>query len=189
MTLLPTGAGDPRRISLPEIDRIVGFGVGFFPDGRHLWLNAAEAGHSARAYLLDMEGGKLHPVTPEGVLAEGVSLDGKSLIGPDLEGRLSFFPTDGGPARTVPGLASGLEFVQWGPGGKSLYVSDNNNLPTTIFQVDLSTGQKRTVRQLTPADPSGIRRVLAVAMSPDGKSYAYSYFRQLSQLLVVEGLK
>ena len=92
-------------------------------------------------------------------------------------------------ARIVPGLASGLDFVQWGPGGKSLYVRDNNNLPTTVFQVDVSTGQKRTVRQLMPADPSGIRTVWAVAMSPDGKSYAYNYFRQLSQLLVVEGLK
>ena len=189
VTLLPTGAGDPRPIPVPEIDRIVGFGVGFFPDGQHLWLNAAEAGHPARTYLQDIEGGKLHPITPEGVLAEGVSLDGKSLVGPDLEGRLSLFPTDGGPARIVPGLASGLDFVQWGPGGKSLYVRDNNNLPTTVFQVDVSTGQKRTVRQLMPADPSGIRTVWAVAMSPDGKSYAYNYFRQLSQLLVVEGLK
>jgi len=188
VTLLPTGAGDPRRISVPEIDRIVG-GVGFFPDGQHLWLNAAEAGHSARAYLLDIEGGKLHPGTPEGVLAEGVSLDGNLWLAPTSKAGFHCSQRMAVAARIVPGLASGLDFVQWGPGGKSLYVRDNNNLPTTVFQVDVSTGQKRTVRQLMPADPSGIRTVWAVAMSPDGKSYAYNYFRQLSQLLVVEGLK
>jgi serine/threonine protein kinase len=194
VTLLPTGAGDPRSISLPEIDRIAGAGPGFFPDAQHLWLNAAEPGHSARAYVLDVRGGKPHPVTPEGVLAQGVSPDGKSLIVTDLEDRLVLLPTDGGSARTIPGLEPGLHFVQWGPGGESIYVQDEHKLPNPIVQVDLRTGHKRTVRQLAPADASEVVPVngflvQGVNISPDGESYAYWYFRASSRLFVVKGLK
>src|SRR5438552_3704957 len=136
VTLLPTGAGDPRPIPVPEIDRIVEFGVGFFPDGQHLWLNAAEAGHPARTYLQDIEGGKLHPITPEGVLAEGVSLDGKSLVGPDLEGRLSLFPTDGGRCAHCPRTSLRPGFCAVGPGREVALCAGQQQLANYGFRAE-----------------------------------------------------
>ena len=81
-----------------------------------------------------------------------------------------------------------MVFVQWGENARSLYVRDDG-LPTSVYKVDLSTGQKATVVRLMPADPSGVVDIRSVVMSRDGKVYAYNYRRILSDLLVVEGLK
>ena len=40
-----------------------------------------------------------------------------------------------------------------------------------------------------PLDPSGVERISNVVVTPDGKYYAYTYSRLLSDLFVVEGLK
>ncbi len=40
-----------------------------------------------------------------------------------------------------------------------------------------------------PADPAGVFYVPLVALTPDAKSYVYSYLRVLSELYIVDGLK
>ena len=40
-----------------------------------------------------------------------------------------------------------------------------------------------------PSDAAGLNTISRVVVTPDGGSYAYSYFRVLSYLQVVEGLK
>lgn len=40
-----------------------------------------------------------------------------------------------------------------------------------------------------PPDPAGIAAIGGMAVTPNGKSYAYSYVRSLADLYVVEGLK
>ena len=42
---------------------------------------------------------------------------------------------------------------------------------------------------LGPNDPAGVTAVLNVRMTADGKSYAYSFDRELSDLFVVEGVR
>ena len=61
-----------------------------------------------------------------------------------------------------------------------------------VSRFDPATGRKELVREITPADPVGI---LAnnfnnfVFMTPDGRGYAYSVNRILSDLHLIEGLK
>jgi len=187
ITILPTAAGEPRVVAIPGIERVIGR-LGFFPDGKRIWFTGAESGHPDRTYGQDINGGTPKPLTPEGVFADGISPDGKFLVGRDPDGRLALFPVGGGAARLVPGLDPGMVFVQWGEDARSLYVRDDS-LPTSIYKVDLSTGQKATVQRLMPADPSGVVDIRSVVMSRDGKAYAYNYRRILSDLLVVEGLR
>jgi hypothetical protein len=47
----------------------------------------------------------------------------------------------------------------------------------------------RAWKALVPSDGAGVSNVLAVRLLDDGRSYAYSYERELSQLLVVSGLR
>jgi hypothetical protein len=42
---------------------------------------------------------------------------------------------------------------------------------------------------LIPADSAGLNTVNNPVVTPDGKAYAYSYFRVLSYLQLVEGVK
>ena len=39
------------------------------------------------------------------------------------------------------------------------------------------------------SDPAGVTAVLNVRMTPDGKSYAYSYNLELSDLFIVENVR
>ncbi len=40
-----------------------------------------------------------------------------------------------------------------------------------------------------PADPAGVNSLAPILHTPDGKSYVYSYRRELSELYLVDGLK
>jgi hypothetical protein len=42
---------------------------------------------------------------------------------------------------------------------------------------------------LSPADPVGFRHCGLAKITPDGRSYAYRYWRQLSTLYLIEGLR
>jgi serine/threonine protein kinase/Tol biopolymer transport system component len=188
ITILPTGAGEPRDVPIPGIERINSYNQGFFPDGKRIWFSGAEAGHSARTYAQPITGGAPQPITPEGIFADGVSPDGKLVIAPDPDGRLALFPIDGSASRLVPGINPGQRFVQWSEDGKSIYVR-GNAMPISVSKVDLSSGKQSPFLHLMPADPSGVAGVNNVVLSRDAKTYAYNYRRLLSELIVVEGLK
>jgi serine/threonine protein kinase/WD40 repeat protein len=188
ITILPTGAGDPKVVPIPGIERILAYPPGFFPDGKRIWFIGAESGHSNRTYIQNIDGEGLRAATPEGIFAAGVSPDGKSLVAPGTDGRITLFPVDGGTPQVLPGLEPGLRFVQWGADGRSIYVRDDEQ-PTSVYRADLSTGQKTQVLRLMPSDPSGVVNLQTVVLTPDGKAYAYNYRRLLSELLVVKELK
>jgi len=58
-----------------------------------------------------------------------------------------------------------------------------------VEKVELESGRRMLVRELAPADRSGVTGIDTVAMSGDGKWYAYGYARDVSQLFTVEGVK
>ena len=188
ITILPTAAGDPKVVPIPGIERVIAHRLGFFPDGSRIWFIGAESNGSNRTYVQNIDGGTPHAATPEGIFAVGVSPDGKFLIAPGIDGRLALFPVKGGEAHVLPGLEPGLLFVQWGADGRSIYVRDDQQ-PTSVQKIDLSTGQKTLILRLMPSDPSGVVNIQTVVLSPDAKAYAYNYRRLLSDLQVVEGLK
>ena len=62
-------------------------------------------------------------------------------------------------------------------------------LPARITRVDLATGRREAWKELVPPDPAGAQSIPSIRFSADGKSYAYSVSRVLSDLYVVDGLK
>ncbi len=57
-----------------------------------------------------------------------------------------------------------------------------------VYRLDLATGRRELWKEFMP-DPAGIFEVLPLVITPDGKSYAYTYGRQFSDLFLVDGLK
>jgi hypothetical protein len=55
--------------------------------------------------------------------------------------------------------------------------------------VELATGRREPWKEIAPADLAGVQGIPTVRFSADGKSYAYSTLRVLSDLYVVDGLK
>ena len=58
-----------------------------------------------------------------------------------------------------------------------------------IFRLDIATGKRDLWKELTPPDSAGISNVAPPAIAADGKTYAYSYNRILSDLFLAEGVK
>jgi hypothetical protein len=72
--------------------------------------------------------------------------------------------------------------------GKSLLLR-TRSIPVKVTRVDLTTGHREPWKEIVPADLAGVHSIPVVKFSADGKSYAYSTFRVLSDLYVVDGLK
>ena len=80
-------------------------------------------------------------------------------------------------------------WVNWSNDGRSGYIRDQTDVPARIFRLDLSTGKRQFLFELAPEDSVGLSRIRNVKVAPDGKSYAYTYERSLSELYLVEGVK
>ena len=188
LLLLPTGPGEPRRVPGDSINHNW---TKFSADGRRILFAGDEPKHGLRLYIQDLSGGAPRPISPEGVRGFPISLspDGKwaSSLGPD--GRAWLYPADGGEPAPVPGLEPGEAVTQWSPDGRLLYVRDPTSLPARIFRVERETGRRDLWRELMPSDSAGLLAIFGVYFSADGRSYAYSYARNLSDLYLVEGVK
>jgi serine/threonine protein kinase/WD40 repeat protein len=188
LILLPTKAGKARILTN---DPIAHLGAGWLPDGKRIIFSGSEPGHALRLYVQDLEGGKPAAITPDGsgTWAVLISPDGKLVVGIGPDGKYYFFPVDGGQAQPVPGIASGDSIDGWAEDGKSFFVHNSMGLPVTISRIDSVTGKRTLWKQISPADPAGVDAVQGIAITPDEKSFIYSYRRRLSDLYLVEGLK
>jgi dipeptidyl aminopeptidase/acylaminoacyl peptidase len=185
--LLPTGAGEERSLTHDEINHLA---ARWFPDGRRIVFAGHEPGKGIRLYVQDIDQGKPRAITPEGMGTQfAVAPNGQAIAAVGNDGRIRLYPVAGGEARAVPGAESGEIPIQWASDGASLFLFHGEPTSGRIFRVQLATGRRQVWRDLKPSDPAGISQILPARITPDGKYYAYSYGRLLSELLLVEGLR
>jgi hypothetical protein len=79
--------------------------------------------------------------------------------------------------------------VSWSDDGRRLYAYRFLAHPAKIVRIDPQTGASEPWRELLVADAAGVHGLPSVRITPDGKAYAYSYYRALSELFAVEGLR
>ena len=92
--------------------------------------------------------------------------------------------------RLVGSQASALaDPIGWTADGRQLFVQREGEVPERIQKLDLATGTVVPWKELTLEDLAGVVRIDPVRVAPDGRSWAYSYIRVLSNLYVVEGLR
>jgi DNA-binding winged helix-turn-helix (wHTH) protein/Tol biopolymer transport system component len=188
LVLLPTGAGNARRIERGSIEHYGPF-VHWMPDGRQVLFSANLAGHATRCFLQSIDGGAPHPVTPEGVSFCQVSPDGKVIAGSTAkEGDVQLYPVDGGPPRSIPGLQPD-ESLTWTSDPHFLYVYQARQAPIKVFKLNIVTGQRQFFKEIMLPDDAGICGMTHLLFSPDGQAYVYGYVQLLSDLYMVTGLK
>jgi serine/threonine protein kinase len=191
--LLPTGAGEAKRLERGTIEQYAG--ASWFPDGKRIALQGREPGRGWRYYIQDVEGGGPRPFTPEGttsgeVYAIMLSPDGKFVVAVNIEQKAFIYPVEGGDnPRPILGLDPEDVVIRWGADGRSLLVERTEEMPIKVYRLDPSTGHKELLKEITPADPAGIFWPNETTMTPDGKWYVYKLNRFLSDLYMVEGLK
>ena len=196
LLLVPTGAGESKKIKLPtETGQ-----WWFFPDGRRILVNGQLPNGKTRIYSVDLNGGSYRQIAPDGfdsffgeipLSPDGKRIDSQADTPGEGLGRVTIklFPTDGGTPQPVPGFEPDDVVIRWAEDGKSLFVFKRDRLPAPVYRLDLETGKRTPWMELMPADPAGVTRIPIVVMTPDGKSYAYNLARDLSDLYLVRGLK
>jgi Tol biopolymer transport system component len=188
--LLPTGAGPAKSLEhkgLRGASR-----ARFFPDGKRvLFLGRAPSG-TQRLYVQDVDGGSPRPVSPEGMPDQpfAISPDGRSAAAQGPDGKSAIYPVEGNAsARPLQGAVAGESPVLWSADGRSLYVFTAEDAPSQVFRIDVANGQREPWKTLAPADRSGLVQIDSLVMTPDSRSYAYSYERILTDLEIVDGLR
>jgi Tol biopolymer transport system component len=161
----------------------------WFPGGGKILFTASESGRGLRLYERDFSGGKPRALTPEGYRGfRQVSTDGTRAVvtGPDRKTYL--YPLAGGEPTVVPGVGVNDRVAGFASDTRSVYAYRQGEMPTNVYRVDTTTGQRQLWRALTPADPGGVSE-MAPLPTPSGDSYVYAYGRTLSDLYLVEGLE
>ena len=186
------GAGPARRVDPKGIEAVMA--ADWFPDGKRIVLAGTEPKRGVRLYACDLDTGATRAITPEGILLDHyqgipISPDGERVAAVVSDGRLAVFPTAGGDASPIPGLEPGVVPITWTTDGRELFAYRLLEFPARIVRVDPETGRSEPWRELLVADPAGVHGMPSVRMTSDGRAYAYSYYRGLSELYAVDGLR
>jgi Tol biopolymer transport system component len=190
VTLLPIGPGQPRTIALPGLEHIQNGYAHFLADGKHITLNASESGHGARSYLVDLDGGKPIPITPEGITSCLVSPDGQYILrASDAGTPVAVYPIAGGAPHPIPDLEPDFSPVQWSEDDSAVYGFRRGQVPTKVYKVNLVTGKKTLIRELQPTTTTGVVYIAPVVVARDGSRFAYSYYQVSSVLYLISGLR
>jgi eukaryotic-like serine/threonine-protein kinase len=186
--LLPTKTGEARTITHDSIDHIA---AAWFPDQKQVVFVGSEPGHGLRLYVQPIDGGQPKAIAPEGggYGNPQVTPDGKFVMVSGQDGLGTLFPTSGGNPQPARGMAAGEEIDSFSKDGKYLFVHNFAGIPCVITRIEVATGKRSVWKQVVPADSAGVDAIGGIVIASDGKSYVYSYTRQLADLYEVEGLK
>ena len=160
----------------------------WFPDGRKIFYNASLPGKLTRMYEQDVAGGPPRPIGPEGFFGRVISPDGKFIAARNRDRSAFLLPVEGGEPRPLPGGPLEGRILRFDTAGTGLFLG-SLDAPMKIGRYDIASGRREPWREIAVADPVGFRAFNRVVLTPDGKSYAYTFARALSRLYVVSGLK
>ncbi|HSD72829.1 MAG TPA: hypothetical protein VLE54_08555, partial [Thermoanaerobaculia bacterium] len=188
LVAVPTGVGQTRTFPKDGLRVIV---ADWFPDGKRILVTATEQSRGTRLYVRDFAGGKARALSPEGYrhFYRAVSPDGRfaAVRGPDR--KIYLYPLEGGEPTPLSGLTADDVPVRFDPEGRWLYAYQQGSIPLAVYRYEISTGRKQLWKEVSPADTAGLSAIARILPTPDGRAYAYSYFRILSFLHVADGLK
>ncbi len=189
LALVPIGAGETATLPRGPI-RQVFWGL-WHPDGRRVFTLGADAVGKIRVYVLDATGGLPRPVPGLDQLGQ-ITPDGRYIAVRSIAKQpFALLPVEGGEARPIPHLKAGEIPVVFADDGNSLYVRDEAGaFPVRVVRLDLTAGKREPWLELRPPDLTGVQRLPGhVWLTPNGRFYAYGYWRKALDLFLVEGLR
>jgi Tol biopolymer transport system component len=189
LVLLPTGPGGETRLPASGLKEF--YSATWFPRGKRILFVAAGSDGKPHSFVQDIDGGAARPISDGTMRAILISPDEKLLAGIDSEGRCVLLALDGGETRPIRGTLPDDDLIQWSSDGRFLFVRASGDSSLKFFRVNLATSAREAWKMIEPADKVGLIGIqsAAIHMTPDGKSIAYSYWKTLTELYVVDNLK
>jgi hypothetical protein len=187
VVLYPTGTGETVTLDKGPIERYSG-SIEWFPDGKRITICGNEAGKAPRCYEQEVPKGAPKPITGDGVTDVRLAPDGRTLLA-TRSGGFDVVTIGGGAPVPVKGIEPDELPFAWSSDSRGIIVSKASVIPTSVERVDLATGKRTRLRELSPPDRGGIIGMFATQWLEDGRGYSYTYVRELSRLFVVTGVK
>jgi hypothetical protein len=184
LVLLPTGPGEPRRLST-GLSRV--YVASFFRDGKHAALLGARGDEAPRVLVLDLESGASRPISPplSPAFRMAASLDGRWVAKADVDGTPTLFPVDGGTPDRLTEIGPKYEAIGWLKDG-TLLLNARNALPSPVICFDPRTRKVSHLGTLAPGDLTGVPRVTKAMVTPDGKTFAFHFRRRSDTLFLLD---
>ena len=180
-------ANDPENPLTYEVS------ASFFPDGRRIMFSANNTDGERHVYIQEIDGGM--PVRFEtaekGVKSlsrHSISPDGQYAVLTDSENRLAVYKISNGTSFPLEHLDNYYNFVRWANDGENLFVFRRGEIPAIIYKYNPATGNKENWLELLPKDLLGVSEITSPILTPDGKTYAYTYVSEFSELYLMEDL-
>ena len=194
LVLLPTGPGTPVVV---ENKSIVDFLIAsFVSDENEIVFAGSEKGAAPRWFRQAVPSGEPQPITGDVQLGRAGAALGSSPVSPDgsmiaaaKDGVIALYPLDGGEPRALDGVPASMEVIRFTPDGRFLYLKENFGRSVRIHRVEIETERRELWKTITPPDPAGLDSIYAIQISDDGGSYYYTFYRTVSDLYLVEGLR
>jgi eukaryotic-like serine/threonine-protein kinase len=186
IVLLPTGAGEEKLLHTGNIQPET---AEWFSDGQRLLFTGNEASQPPRTYIYDVANGQIKPVTPLGVRASAVAPNGQSAI-VIRGGKASLVSLSGGGETPLGTVGPDISVIRWSGDGAHVFLqrTDAEHRGASILRMDARSGHIDSWRDLKLPDRTAFFFGSA-RLSADGKSYAFTYQRDLATLYLVNGIK
>ena len=183
LELIPTGIGEPKLVKCAGFESSTWWA--WFSDGKRLLFVGAEAGGSRFSREVSLETGETRSVGPGNLRWPcALSPDGESLASVSPEDQMMIYPMHGENGVPVLGARRGEWPICFSDDGKYLYVFPSGRARLSIDRLDLATGERVVWQEINPGDSAGIIDIHPIWLTPDGRHYAYSYRRCLSDLFL-----
>jgi hypothetical protein len=192
--ILSVGPEPPLPVPGGGLNRI---GWGFWmPDGRQVVFDVWPKDGPVRSYVVEPPDGQPRPISPEGTRCVGAMSEkwlpctheevrqGKTV---DVWELLSLE----GKTQPAPWIGTKEFVIAWDRDGRHAFVANEQTPPFRVFRVDPATGRREPWIDSSPPNPEGLQGGLDTqnTVTPDGRYYAYSFRRVVSDLFLVEGLR
>jgi len=193
LRLVPIGAGETRVLPLGSVNPLLW--ALWAPDGKHIVIIGSEADGAVRLFVQDIAGGTPRPfarLEEMSYLWFPFSLDSRFIAAkPRINAASVLYPLDGGEPRPIPYLKPEETPLVFGLDGHTLFLAENalHDPPLHVLRLDLRTGARQPWLELSPLDRAGVTGSEGQWLTPDGRFYAYSFNRQMSDLYLAEDLR
>lgn len=192
LAFVPIGEGEIKLLENDPDNRLIyEVYADFFPDGKRI-IFTATGNDGRRVYTQNIDGGKPVPFTSdEGVTMaslHSISPDGKYVVLTNSENRLTLYQTSGGASVPLKNLEKDFWMIRWADDGENIFVWKRDGLPAIVYKYNLASGTKEKWLTLMPKDPLA-NQMVGIKLTPNGKTYAYYYIRESSDLYLMDSLK
>jgi serine/threonine protein kinase/Tol biopolymer transport system component len=187
LALHPIGTGESRRLPLGDIVNFTT--VAWFPDGKHVLLEASKEGEPLRTYEMDLQGGKPQEVGPADLTGVAVAKDGQKIAGRNSAGEAVVFNRETKKVQLIPGIGPQDGIEKWTKDGQALLVTTSTPWEAQIYRVEVSTGKRNLLQKVELSEKAGSIFNVRAYYAEDSKTYVYNTRRVLGSLYVVEGLE